>query len=268
MKSRQNQSIIDNVHGKTYNIFMIYVYKGDIMLRFVLCDDEPITLQYYFEYITKQMRKLKSECTVDMYTDSGELLSDLYHGQRWDVYFLDIDMPLIGGLDLGKKIREFDRECCLVYISIHTEKVWDSLENRPFRFIPKDEFSLRIDACLRDILEEYRKEKDRVSLILDTQGQIFRFVTDDILYIQSLDKYVQIFLKDGAKTDAIRYRMSDLEKKLSSHGFIRIHRSYLVNYLFIRSIHPTELLMDNGTRLPVSRLRLDEIKATYRRLTL
>ena len=53
------------------------------MLRFVLCDDEPITLNYYFEYLTKQMRKLKQECTIDKFTDSGELLSCLYNGHRW-----------------------------------------------------------------------------------------------------------------------------------------------------------------------------------------
>ena len=238
------------------------------MLRFVLCDDEPITLNYYFEYLTKQMRKLKQECTIDKFTDSGELLSCLYNGHRWDVYFLDIDMPLVGGLDLGKKIREFDRDCCLVYISIHREKVWDSLENRPFRFIPKDEFSLRIDSCLRDILEEYRQEKNLASLVLDTQGKIYRFTLSEILYVQSQDKYVQFFLKDGTATDAIRCRIADLEKKLSSQGFIRIHRSYLVNYLYIKSIRSTEVLMDNGARLPVSRLRLDESKAAYRRLTL
>lgn len=238
------------------------------MLRFVLCDDEPVTLNYYFEYLTKQMRQLKSECSIDKFTDSGELLSCLYNGHRWDVYFLDIDMPLIGGLDLGKKIREFDRDCCLVYISIHREKVWDSLENRPFRFIPKDEFSLRIDACLKDILAEFRQEKDAASLVLDTQGQIFRFSIDEIMYIQSLDKYVLIFLKNGTKTDAIRYRMADLEEKLAPQGFIRIHRGYLVNYLYIKSIRTAEVVMDDGARLPVSRLRLNEIKATYRRLTL
>ena len=62
-----------------------------------------------------------------MFTDSGKLLSALYEEKRWDIYFLDIDMPLVNGLSLGRKIRELDGNCYIIYISIHRERVFDSL---------------------------------------------------------------------------------------------------------------------------------------------
>lgn len=237
-------------------------------MRIILCDDEPVTIQYYREHLSGLFQKLGVECTIDTYTDSGRLLAELYNGSRWDVYFLDIDMPLIGGLELGRKIRELDRSCYLVYISIHRERVYDSLETRPFRFIPKDEFLSRIEPCIRDILADCHMESESDFVVLENRTVLYRYRISDIIYAQSLDKYICLFLTEDKQTESIRYRLSDLEKQLVPHGFIRIHKSYLVNYRFIKSISSASILLDNGRLLPASRIRLNEIKNTFRRLTL
>lgn len=238
------------------------------MLKIALCDDEFITVNYYYEHLIQLFRKLGTDCSIDLFTDSGKLLAALYGEQRWDVYFLDIDMPLISGLNLGKKIRELDAECYLVYISIHRECVYDSLESKPFRFIPKDEFQSRIGPCIQDILADCRKESESDFVVLETKTSMYRYRICDIVYAQSLDKYVSLFLIDDHQTESIRYKLSDLESQLIPHGFIRIHKSYLVNYRFIKNIQPSFITLDDGRRLPVSRYRLDEIKTTFRRLTL
>ena len=83
-----------------------------------------------------------------------------------------------------------------------------------------------------------------------------------------MDKYITLILPYQHQTEAIRYRISDLETKLAGHGFIRIHKSYLVNYQYIKSIHPSGIFLMNGKNLPLSRIRLNDIKTTFRRLTL
>lgn len=238
------------------------------MYKIALCDDEFITANYYYEQIAQIFHSLNVECSIDLFTDSGKLLAALYGEKRWDIYFLDVDMPLINGLDLGKKIRELDWSCYLIYISIHRESVYDSLANKPFRFIPKDEFHSKIRPCIQSLLEERQAETESSILLLETRTALYRCRIGDILYIQSLDKYITLYLTDETRTEAIRYKMSDLEKRLKSQGFLRIHKSYLVNYRFISSIQPSCIILDNGAKLPVSRYRLDEIKTEFRRLTL
>ena len=238
------------------------------MLSIALCDGEYITANYYYEHLTQLFQKLDEECSIDLFIDSGKLLTALYEGRRWDVYFLDIDMPLIGGLSLGKKIRQLDDHCYLVYVSIHRECVYDALEAKPFRFIPKDEFQTRVEPCIRDILEDLHKESQSNYLVLETRTCMYRYPIPDLIYAQSLDKYIVLFLTQDQQTESIRYKLSDLEQQLLPHGFIRIHKSYLVNYRFIKSIQPTCIVLDDGRKLPVSRYRLEEIKTTFRRLTL
>ena len=91
---------------------------------------------------------------------------------------------------------------------------------------------------------------------------------DDIIYVQSIDKYVTLFLSRDQQSEAIRFKMSDMERQLHPYGFIRIHKSYLVNYRYIKNIQTNCVVLDNKKKLPVSRYRLDDIKVEFRRLTL
>lgn len=57
--------------------------------------------------------------------------------------------------------------------------------------------------------------------------------------------------------------MKDLEEQLADKGFLRIHKGYLVNYRFIRRLKNTEAVLTNGEELPISRLRVQEIRNQY-----
>jgi DNA-binding LytR/AlgR family response regulator len=241
---------------------------GGFLLKAAICDDEFVTANYYYEQIEQLFQKSDTDIELDMFTDSGKLLARLYDQERWDIYFLDIDMPLVNGLDLGKKIRELDADCYLVYISIHEECVYDSMKTKPFRFIPKNEFASRIEGCIQDIITDLHSESESNFILLETRTALYRYRISDIVYVHSLDKYVTLFLKDNQQTESIRFKLSDVENQLLPHGFIRIHKSYLVNCSFIKSIQPSCIILDNGNSLPVSRYRLEEIKTNFRRLTL
>lgn len=237
------------------------------MLEIAICDDEFITANYYYERISYTLTEMNIAHRISLFTDSGKLLSELYHGKKWNVYFLDIDMPLVDGLDLGHKIHESDHDAYIVYVSIHREKVYESLKNRPFRFIPKDEFDGEILDCIRDLLQDMQTDNDDY-IVLDVGSDIFRFKTDDVMYIQSMDKYVKFYTRDHEVSSSIRYKLSALEKELEVKGFIRTHKSYLVNYRAIRRILSNAIELDDRTRLPLSQMRVDQIKNTYRRLIL
>ena len=90
-------------------------------MKIAICDDEYITAEYYYEQIERIFKEYSTECEIELFTDSGKLLTSLYEGKRWDICFLDIDMPLIDGLSLGQKLRELDMDCYLIYVSIHRE---------------------------------------------------------------------------------------------------------------------------------------------------
>ena len=89
---------------------------------------------------------------------------------------------------------------------------------------------------------------------------------DTIMYIEGNRNYQTFYLKDGSSFNA-RVLMGDLESKLNEHGFIRIHKGYLVNYLFIRQIGTNEVSLTNNKTLPMSNKRKDEIMEKYLSIT-
>lgn len=83
------------------------------------------------------------------------------------------------------------------------------------------------------------------------------------MYAECIDK--TIYLHFIQEVREIRYKLSDLEEQLAPYGFIRIHKSFLVNYRFIHCIVKTECILDDQTSLPISRLRAAEVKEKFRR---
>ena len=157
-------------------------------MKIAICDDEYITAEYYYEQIEQIFKEYSTECEIDLFTDSGKLLTSLYEGKRWDVCFLDIDMPLVDGLSLGQKLRELDMYCYLIYVSIHRECVYESFKARPFRFIPKDEFQSQISGCIADILADCRTESEQDYVTFENRTSMYRFRIDDIIYHNNVSR--------------------------------------------------------------------------------
>ena len=90
---------------------------------------------------------------------------------------------------------------------------------------------------------------------------VYSINMNDILYIEVVGKYCEITTPEQTLT--IRYKLSDLTEQLAGYGFLQPHRSYLVNCRSIFSIENTELVLDNGMRIPLSRKRIKEIKEQF-----
>lgn len=89
----------------------------------------------------------------------------------------------------------------------------------------------------------------------------------DILYFESYGRKIKIHLKDGS-LESFNGKLSDVEKELDNGKipFLRIHKSYFVNYHYIKARAKTEIILTDGTRLPVSREIGTRFGAQYTRL--
>ena len=75
-----------------------------------------------------------------------------------------------------------------------------------------------------------------------------------------------LHLAETKEPVVVHRKMQDLEEELSSEGFLRIHKGYLVNYDYIRLIGDTCVLLTNGERIPISRRKIQETKQQFLKL--
>ena len=236
------------------------------MLKIALLDDDKTALLISKGAIESFFQEKNIAISLDAFSSPVNFLA-MAKEENYRLVFLDIDMPEINGLEVGKQLKQFNPQTDIIYLSQREDLVFDTLQLHPFGFIRKS----RIIQDFANVLELFvntalNTNSENKKITISSKTETISADIDQIMYIEGNKNYQTFYLKDGNVFDA-RVLMGDLETKLKEHGFIRVHKGYLVNYLFIRSIGTNEVSLTNNKVLPLSSKRKDEIMQEYLKIT-
>lgn len=208
--------------------------------RIAVCDDEKIFID--------RIRSILLDCEIQGFTDSRLLLQTLESGERYDVIFLDIAMPGLDGIGLAREIRELDEDVIIVFVTSKVEFMQIGYEVRAFRYLLKDQLESGLPAIWADIEKELADREDQY-FVFDYNRQTYRYACKEILYFESSLRRVILHAKSGT---AVLYGGLD-EIEAEHPAFVRIHKSYLVNPRYVRTVSAGNVITTDGEVLPVSR---------------
>jgi two-component system, LytTR family, response regulator LytT len=167
--------------------------------------------------------------------------------QKIHLLFLDINLnEEKTGINLAHLINE-KYKIPYVFITAQSdpESITEIIKANPDGYINKPFKAIDVITQVKII------EKKKINIIKIKEGKHeHTFNTDDILYIQSVDNYIEIHFKTNKQT--IRYKLSEIENILPKSKFIRIYRSYIVNKNAISSYNSKEVIINSST-IPLSR---------------
>ena len=229
-----------------------------MVYRIAVVEDDPEQLRVISQRIRSLLHKLHCPCTLLTFSSSFEAL-DL----SCDAYLLDICMPGIDGIRLAQQIRASGNLCSILFISSLEARVFDALRVQPLRFVRKLHLDEDLPEAIAALSQELKRQGSN-ALLLQVNGEMLRVPVRKILYVESANKMQRVVLADH--TYDTRSTMQDFEEQLSAQGFFRIHRCYLVNVSAIYSISAQDVTLDNGTRLPISRSKIEETKERLKRM--
>ena len=227
-------------------------------LSFTICDDNI----EHIRDITNTIEQLEISHSVQVSscTTATELLDKLAQAKSLskplpNFVLVDIELPDIDGIELGKKIKELYPAITLVFITSYVEYAVKGYEAKADRYLLKPIKLGDIDSLVRDFLKEQTKVK---RLILRNNEQEHLIYIKDILYISAEDKCTILYTENNRFID---YKsLNDYEKLLGDFGFYRIHRKYLINMYHHKSQTKGFVTLSNDIVLPLSRRK----EAQYR----
>ena len=236
------------------------------MLKIALLDDDKTALLISKGAIESFFQEKNIAISLDAFSSPVNFLA-MAKEENYRLVFLDIDMPELNGLEVGEQVKAINPQTDIIYLSQREDLVFDTLKLHPFGFIRKSkiiqDFANVLELFVNTALNTNSENK---KITISSKTETISADIDTIMYIEGNRNYQTFYLKDGSTFDA-RVLMGDLEVKLKEHGFIRVHKGYLVNFLFIRTIGVNEVTLTNNKILPMSSKRKDGIMEEYLAVT-
>ena len=233
-------------------------------MRIAICDDERQVLTKYKEVLTAIFTKNKIVAKVDLFNSADSLMFALEDSDYpVDIVFLDINMPDTNGIDLARQIREKKIQCEIIFLTISQEHMLNAFDVGAFHYIVKDVTSSeKLEEICVQVAKKVNRDKTEV-ITVSCAGENRIIPIKDILYFEVRNYIIIVHYEDTLFE--FYSTMGKIENSLLGHGFVRTHRSFLVNLSHIRSMMRQELELSDGSVIPIGRKYLTDLRTQMQR---
>lgn len=239
-------------------------------LRVLVLDDEPIARRNLIVLLGRDPDiGAVTEC------GSGPEAIQAMQGFRYDLAFLDVQMPEYDGFDVLELLGA-DVPPAIIFVTAYEDYALRAFEAEALDYLlkPFDDarFVRALDRAKEKIAHYASASLQRVQrLTIKSRGELVFLNVADIDWIEAAGYYACVHV--GPQTHILRRSLSDLERDLGEEKFVRTHRSIIVNLDRVRGLelHPTgeyEVVLKSQVRLRLSRRFRKALQERLRTLTL
>ncbi|WP_213451146.1 LytR/AlgR family response regulator transcription factor [Rhizomonospora bruguierae] len=234
-------------------------------LRVLAVDDEPPALDE-LAYLLRTDSRVAHVHTASDATDALRVLRDV----DVDAVFLDIRMPGLDGLELARVLRRFARPPAIVFVTAADNGAVDAFDIGVTDYVRKPILAERLTESIRRVLTSRvvaahpaalaRAEEDP-SIPVELAGTTRMLPRSAVRWVEAQGDYARLHTADGSHL--VRVPLATLAERWADAGFVRIHRSYLVQLRLIAELRLANsgyVVVVDGSELPVSRRHTRDLK--------
>lgn len=223
------------------------------MYRIAVCDDSPADTSAVVSMINKWNQKAGLLIQTKSFP-SAEAFLFAYEEQRdIDILFLDIEMGKMSGVELARKLREMGAGMQLIFITGYMDYIAEGYDVEALHYLLKPVTEEKFFAVMERAF--FRLRDREKSMLLSTAEGTVRLPLYEIRYLEVVRNYVTVH---AGEDYSVKRTLNDMEKELDE-SFCRTHRSYLVNLRFVKKITRSEVILKDGTAIPLARGQYDHV---------
>lgn len=217
------------------------------MIKIAIVEDNDIEAQQLLSCLQLFEKECRQTFQIDKFNDAKVFLDN--YNKNFDIVFLDIELPGINGMKAAFKIREFDKNVIIIFVTNMAKFAIKGYEVNALDYILKP---VKYEKLLFKIQKaiEIVKANSEAELTISNKGSITRLSIKNLIYIE-VEGHLLTYHTTGGKIIG-QGSLSTMEQELKSRNFMRCNSCYLVNPRYIESIKGFDLYMMNGDCLKIS----------------
>ncbi|WP_379953165.1 LytR/AlgR family response regulator transcription factor [Dokdonia sp. R78006] len=220
------------------------------ILKCILADDEPIARQILENYIQELPQlELVASCK-----NAFEVMETLQK-ETIDVLFLDINMPKLSGLSL---LKTMEQKPAVIITTAYSEYALEGFELSVTDYLLKP-FSLerfiqaihKVKPAMVSVPYSNTQQEDvQEYIFVKSDKKFIKINFNTISHIEACGNYIKIFVSDSMILT--QQTLSDFLEKLPNQ-FLRIHKSFLINFNQLQLIDGNQIVLQNDLKLPIGK---------------
>lgn len=222
------------------------------MINISVIEDEKWMRDIIVEYLNVARTKFQ-EVKYQTYENAEAFLEA---GGFGDILVLDIDLPGMNGIELGKRLRAKGSKAEFLYITSYPEYAADSYLVDAYQYILKENIAQRLPPILDKLIDIKIRQKNDYRII-GIKGGKKKLFYSDIIYIQKISKggkYIEYVTAEDTYHE--RIPMGQLLEELGSKRFILLDRGHVVNAQYIEKMEGNVVYLITGESFAVSRVQV------------
>lgn len=232
-------------------------------MKLAIIEDE----QTHRELLSNYLQEWGTERSVSLcgrgFPNAESFLFVWEEERDFDVLFVDIQMKEMNGMEMARKIRQQDPDIAIVFTTGIADYMEEGYEVEALHYLLKPLSRKKLFQCMDKVLKRSSREE---FILIQAGEELQKLAVERVMYVEArghgcVVEYVpragEIVQIEASES------ISELEKKLEKYGFVKCHRSYLCRIGSIQRIDRTELVLDDGSRIPVSRRLYSQVNRAF-----
>lgn len=234
-------------------------------MRIAICDDDKLCREEITRMVKEYIQQSPRIIDLSVYENGTELLEDARRTGSFDIYILDILMPLLNGIDLGVSLRELDPDSKIFYLTSSPDYAFRAIKVKVWEYLIKPVKQEELFPSLDEAISLITEKRSNGIMVKTGQSSI-RLNFDTILYAELNKKSIHYHLTNGKviESTSIRIGFSEaVQEMLRESCFFMCSASTLLNLYHISSIHNDSLTFQNGKTIYLSRQVTRELRSVW-----
>lgn len=235
-------------------------------MKIVICDDNAEDLETVARLLDKYRNAAAGRSlAVEKFQDASALYNGILQGARADLYILDMIMAERTGIDIGSLLRETGFEGMIIYITSSDDFALEAYGVHAARYLLKPVSEESFFEAMDFALSYKKAEKESLFAVKTKEGTV-TIPYSRIEYIENYARTLNVRLTDAALIRSIFIRKSfdeEIAEIAADKSFLQVHKSFLINMNYVKRLEQTDIVMESGRRVPVSKARASDVKKEY-----